>query len=140
MSLAAGWHNEQMDKGGFPYVGHLMGVWNRVRLESETVQVVALLHDILEDTNCPEAEIAAFGEKILYAVQALTHHKWERYEDYIARVKKNEIARIVKLADLADNTLEFRLRHLREGDKIYFGNRKKTHYLPAIEELMKGNQ
>ena len=136
MKMAAKWHARQVDKSGVPYVAHLMGVWNRVRQESEEVQCVALLHDILEDTECPGALIAnEFPYEVGAAIIALTHTQGEHYAEYIQRVKKNHIACIVKLADLADNTSDFRMEHLSAGDKQYFGNRKQTHYLPAIKEL-----
>lgn len=135
MKLAAKWHARQVDKSGVPYVAHLMGVWERVREESEDVQCVALLHDILEDTEVPTADVMKFGEVIFKAVCALTHLKGEPYKNYIANLKHNPIARIVKLADLEDNTSEFRLEHLNAGDKEYFGNRAKTHYYPAMKEL-----
>jgi (p)ppGpp synthase/HD superfamily hydrolase len=139
MRFAARWHEEQVDKSGVPYVAHLMGVWARVRQESELVQCVALLHDILEDTHFPVSTLAAeFPYEVGAAVIALTHAQGEPYEKYIQRVKKNPIARIVKLADLADNTSEFRIVRLTEADRAYFTGREQTHYLPAIKELSDG--
>lgn len=135
MALAAKWHEYQVDKSNVPYVAHLMGVWNRVRNESEDVQCVALLHDIFEDTQCLPHEVHKLGQDIYDAVVCLTHTKRETYASYIQRVKQNPTARIVKLADLADNTSEYRLQHLNEGDKEYLGNKRVLHYEPAIKEL-----
>ena len=66
---------------------------------------VALAHDILEDTDVTEKELAAvLNEFGLEAVKALTRNKDQSYFDYIEKqVLTNPLASLVKLADLEDN-------------------------------------
>lgn len=105
--LALDWHCGQM-YGEDYYIWHCMSVARRVAEESEAVFndftedciITAFLHDILEDTNCPESYIAAFGEDVLDAVKLLTkQEKGFVLEDYVAGVKQNRIALAVKRAD-----------------------------------------
>jgi (p)ppGpp synthase/HD superfamily hydrolase len=86
-----------------PYVLHsirvMLGVTSRV------AQIVAVLHDVVEDTNVTlkALEESGFGRPILDAVDCLSHRPGEAYEDYIDRLAANPLARQVKLADLRDN-------------------------------------
>lgn len=83
------------------------------RLESEVERIVAVLHDILEDTPYTLADLreAGYGDDILDALEHLTHSKDEAYEDYIERVAQHSIARRVKLADIAENLANNRQLH-----------------------------
>lgn len=95
-------HAGQVDKGGVPYVEHCQRV--AARLDTPVAQTVALLHDVLEDTGTPEAELrSTFGDEVVDAVVALTRVKGEPDERYYARVRGNELALQVKLADIDDN-------------------------------------
>lgn len=86
-----------------PYVCHPIRVMEA--LEEGDEQIVALLHDVLEDTNVEAAELhqLGFGEHIIRAVVLLTHDRTVPYADYIERLAHDPLARRVKLADLADN-------------------------------------
>ena len=67
---------------------------------------VGLLHDVVEDGYFSFEEIkeaANLNEEQLCALAAITRDQHEQYFKYIERVSKCEIARKVKLADLADN-------------------------------------
>jgi len=89
-------------RNGNPCIIHPIRVSQEVKSEEE--KVVALLHDIVEDTDVSFIEIATlFGFEITNAVEALTHRKGEDYLDYIKRVKENPLALTVKIADIADN-------------------------------------
>jgi (p)ppGpp synthase/HD superfamily hydrolase len=74
-------------------------------LEEGDEQIVALLHDVLEDTSVDVTELheLGFGEHIVRAVLLLTHDRTVPYADYIERLAHDPLARRVKLADLADN-------------------------------------
>jgi (p)ppGpp synthase/HD superfamily hydrolase len=67
--------------------------------------VTAVLHDLLEDTDTTVNELAAarFSQAVIDAVVALTRCPEQTYEEYIEVVAQNRLARVVKLADLADN-------------------------------------
>ena len=105
-------HKLQTDKNGDPYILHPLRVAARVSSEAE--KVVALLHDVLEDTDTTTDELATCGltPEQLQALQLLTHAKQEPYLAYLTRVKQNPLALTVKLADLADNSDPDRLAKL----------------------------
>ena len=97
-------HKEQVDKTGIPYVFHPFHLAEQ--MEDEATTVVALLHDVVEDTPYTIDDLAAmgFGEDILGALQLLTHEEGVPYMEYVAAIKPNPIARAVKLADLRHNS------------------------------------
>jgi len=70
----------------------------------EDIRIVAILHDVVEDTEVTLDEIEdIFGAHVRYAVDAITEREGETYKDYIKRVHKNTFATVVKIADLQDN-------------------------------------
>ena len=84
---------------------------------SDEEKVVALLHDVLEDTFISEATIRnLFGDTVADAVVALTKKRGENYADYIRRVSNNPISKAVKLADLEHNMDLSRLNEIQEAD------------------------
>jgi hypothetical protein len=93
----------QKDKEGLPYILHPLRAMPSV--QGEEAQIVAVLHDVIEDTAVTADDLrrAGFSEAVLAAVLCVTHRKDEPYADYVVRCKGNEVARRVKLADLADN-------------------------------------
>lgn len=95
-------HAGQKRRNGNPYIIHPIRVSQEVH--SDTEKVVALLHDVVEDTETTVEEISqVFGHEVALAVEALTHRDDEPWLDYISRVKKNPIALVVKIADISDN-------------------------------------
>ena len=74
-------------------------------MEGESAKVVAVLHDVIEDTSVTAEDLRreGFDEDVLAALECLTHRKGEPYADYVVQCKGDEIARRVKLADLEDN-------------------------------------
>jgi (p)ppGpp synthase/HD superfamily hydrolase len=111
-------HAGQKDKAGAPYLLHVLRVMLSVEKINE--KIVALLHDVVEDSEVTFEELAnkGFPKKILKAVELLTKTENKPYEDYIQEIKKNELARVVKLADLKDNMNISRLKTLTEYDKL----------------------
>jgi (p)ppGpp synthase/HD superfamily hydrolase len=104
IAIAAEAHAGQTDKGGAPYILHPLRVM--LWMENNADRIVAVLHDVLED--CPawsrsRLRSSGFSEEIITAIEALTRYPWESYENFVARAGRNEIARRVKLADLAEN-------------------------------------
>lgn len=96
-------HAGQYDKGGHPYFLHVQRVANS--LTDKNAKVVAYLHDTVEDTDITIEKLKelGFSDTIVSAVQVLTHERYHPYFDYIAEIKKNKLATMVKLADLKDN-------------------------------------
>jgi len=101
--LATQAHAGQVDKAGVSYILHPLRVMFRVR--SEVERTVAILHDVVEDTSITLGDLreAGYSEEILEAVDHLTRREGETYRQFIERVREDELARIVKLADLEDN-------------------------------------
>lgn len=111
-------HAGQKDKAGAPYLLHVLRVMMSVEKMDE--RIVALLHDVVEDSETTIEELAneGFSKKILRAVELLTKTEHKTYEDYIQEIKRNELARVVKLADLKDNMNITRLKKVTESDNL----------------------
>lgn len=102
-ALATFAHRGQVDKSGEPYIDHPRRVADR--MPGPSLQAVAWLHDVVEDTDISLVQVALhFRPEVVDAVDALTHRAEEPREAYYRRVAANDIAYEVKLADLADNT------------------------------------
>ncbi len=114
--LATEVHKGQKDKGGVCYILHALRVM--LCFEKEEQQIVAVLHDVLEDTEISEEYLQSVGfhKNIIEAVVCLTKKQCENYFDYIERVKQNDIARMVKLADLQDNMNLKRIKNITQKD------------------------
>lgn len=104
MKLSFEAHKDQVDKGGIPYIYHPFHLAEQMNTE-ETV-IVALLHDVVEDTAYSLQDIASMGfpQSVTDALKLLTHEKSMPYMDYIAGIRENPIAAAVKLADLRHNS------------------------------------
>jgi len=118
IKIAVSAHDGQTDKGGNPYILHPLWVMNKVRHLGEDYMIAAVLHDVVEDSNwtIEELEDAGFKFEILEAIRLLTHRHKVNYDAYIAFIKRNEIAKQVKLRDLEHNSKITRLKGLRPKD------------------------
>lgn len=84
-----------------------------MQMEDETSCVVALLHDVVEDTNITFEDLEKdFPSEIIEVLKLLTHNKSESYIDYIKNIKQNPIAKKIKIADIKHNSDESRLMRL----------------------------
>lgn len=104
MKLCFSAHKDQVDKSGMPYVFHPIHLAEQMTDEDTTV--AALLHDVVEDTEYTIEDLAAMGfnDRIIAAINLMTHTDGVPYMDYVAKIKDNPIAKAVKLADLAHNS------------------------------------
>lgn len=104
-------HKDDVDKGGYPYVYH--PAYLAFQMDDEITTCVALLHDVIEDHgdvySFEMLEQMGFYPEIITALKALTHGEDEPYERYIERVKTNEYATKVKIADLNHNLISSRI-------------------------------
>lgn len=109
------------DKAGGPMMLHSLRIASKLSEDgwSEVYVATALLHDIVEDTDCTLDDLRAAGlpASVLDAVEVLTHPKHEPYLDYIRRVGKAPIAAIVKLYDIAENLRPERIVHVKRPEK-----------------------
>ncbi|MBO7553434.1 MAG: GTP pyrophosphokinase [Bacteroidaceae bacterium] len=124
-------HRGQKDKAGKPYYGHLIRVAQDVFTGKR--KIVALLHDIVEDTDAtPEFLLQqGFPSEIVEAVEAISHREDESYEAFINRVAQNPLATTVKISDLEDNMDIFRLKEITEEDRL-----RLNKYLKAWRQLV----
>lgn len=126
IKLAFEAHNNQFDRSGLPFVMHPLYVADQ--MQDETTTIVALLHDVVEDTyvTLEDIEKYGFGKEVVEALDLLTHKDGVKYLDYIRALSTNPIARKVKIADVKHNMT----RHTGPNDKVI----KK---MPLYEEALK---
>ena len=116
MKLCFERHRDQVDKCGIPYPFHPFHVAESMTDEKTTC--VALLHDILEDTDTTGEELIELGfpDDVVEAVCMMTHEDGVPYMDYVRQIKTNPIARAVKISDLTHNSDLSRLNTVTEKD------------------------
>jgi GTP diphosphokinase / guanosine-3',5'-bis(diphosphate) 3'-diphosphatase len=122
--LATNAHHGQFDKGGNPYILHVLAVMNLledqlwVQGPDEELQAIALLHDVIEDTKTTFQDLkdAGFSDRVIDAVRLLTKMPGQTYEEYKAGVFSNLDAMRVKSADLTHNSDIRRLKGISERD------------------------
>ena len=131
IELAKQHHEGQTDKAGKPYIEHPLRVMNQV--ESEEEKIVAVLHDIVEDTDISLDDLRneGFSEEVVSAVECLTKQDGENYDSYIERISFNPLAVKIKLADLEDNRDLTRLPEVTDKDL-----KRIEKYDKALEKLM----
>ena len=117
-------HKEQFDKANVPYIFHPWYVAEQMDDEDSTI--VALLHDVLEDTDTTVEELKTYGfnENIVEALILLNHDENIPYFEYIENVSTNKLATKVKLKDLEHNSDLTRLETITDDDIKRF---KKYH-------------
>ena len=130
-------HKDQTDKSGLPYVFHPWHVAES--MEDENSTVVALLHDVVEDTDITLDDLRGMGfhEEVLEALSLMTRTEGEDYFVYVRRLAQNPIARRVKLADLAHNSDLSRLDKVTDKDRARREKyRKAEEMLRALEKML----
>ena len=127
MKIAYNAHYNQFDRAGVPYIYHPIHLAEN--MDSEIACVVALLHDVVEDTDITMEELEkTFPREVIEILKLLTHDKKVDYMEYIKRIKENEIARKVKIEDILHNADETRLDSITEEDII-----RREKYKKALE-------
>lgn len=123
-------HENQNDRSGIPYILHPLHVAEQMR--DETTTIVALLHDVVEDTSVTLEDLKEYGfsKEVLDAIEVLTHKDGVKYLDYIRNLAKNPIARKVKVEDIKHNTDLTRTTNV--NDKVF---KKLPTYMEAIRIL-----
>lgn len=124
-------HKNQVDKCGMPYVYHPFHLAEQ--METEDAVIVALLHDVVEDTDYTIDDIKeiGFSKRVIKALELMTHDKSVPYMDYVAKIKNDPIAKAVKIADLKHNSDLSRLDVV--DDKA---RKRAAKYADAIKLLM----
>ena len=123
-------HMDQNDRSGIPYILHPLHVAEQMK--DETTTIVALLHDVVEDTSVTLDDLRRYGfsKEVLDAIEVLTHKDGVKYLDYIRTVANNPVARKVKVEDIRHNTDLTRTTNM--NDKVF---KKLPIYQEALEIL-----
>jgi (p)ppGpp synthase/HD superfamily hydrolase len=126
VAIASKVHATQRDKGGKSYILHPIRVMMRLRTDDEELMSIAILHDVVEDSDWTLAALRAegFSDRVIDALSLLTHDHVDSYEEYVKKIATNRDATRIKLEDLRDNSDITRLKGLREKD---FKRMEKYH-------------
>ena len=135
ITLAVQQHAEQVDKGGQPYILHPLRVM--LQLQQPDQQIVAVLHDILEDTHTTAQDLQNLGFQthIIQAIQALTKLPHETRVQAAMRTAQNPLACAVKIADVQDNMNLTRIPNPTARDLS-----RLEEYRQVLEILQKAQQ
>ena len=129
MQIAFNAHKDQLDKSDVPYIFHPMYLAEQMDTEEECI--VALLHDVVEDSDMTFEQLEKeFSANVISVLKLLTHDKAVDYMDYVKEIKKNTIATKVKIADLTHNSDLSRLNVITEKDL-----KRKEKYQKALDLL-----
>ncbi len=134
MKVAYEAHLGQLDYNGVPYIFHPYHLAEQ--MDDEISCTVALLHDVVEDTNLTLADLEKiFPAQVVEIVRLLTRDESMAYFDYIREIKTNPIAQKVKLEDLKHNSDETRSigSNLTQEELWYW----KIKYAKAREILLR---
>ncbi len=123
-------HKDQKDKSGMPYVFHPFHLAEQ--METEETTIVALLHDVIEDTDYTIKDLTEMGfeENVIAAISLMTHNPDVEYMEYVGAIKNNQIAKAVKIADLKHNSDLSRLDFVDEK-----ALKRREKYLKALALL-----
>lgn len=130
IELAITYHKGQKDKAGQAYILHPLRVM--LRCQGESAQMVAVMHDLLEDTpvSLEMLRQEGFTDEVLRALEGVTRRPGESYREFVLRAKADPLARQVKLADLEDNLDVRRLSEITSRDA-----QRLERYLKSWQEL-----
>jgi len=130
IALAVEAHRGVMDKSGQPYILHPLRVM--FRCEGAIERIVAVLHDVVEDTGRTFDDLRKLGysEEVIAALDCVTKREGESYERFVERASANPVARKVKIADIEDNMDVRRLTGIDQKDF-----ERMTKYLAAWRRL-----
>ena len=132
IDIAFSAHKDQKDKAGRPYFMHPLMVASQMNSEYEIC--TALLHDVIEDTDITIEELEReFPKEITDALRLLTHDKNTDYLDYVREIKKNPIARKVKLADLNHN---LDITRIQDNPKLLEGFMRRREKYEKAKEIL----
>lgn len=130
VKLAATHHMKQFDKGGRPYVLHVLKVMNYLKdKDDDELNCMAVAHDLIEDTPVQASDLRRLGisNRVIDGITRLTKVQFQSHEEYLKGVLESYDACRVKLADLRHNTDIFRLKGLRPKDLKRIQKYHKMH-------------
>jgi (p)ppGpp synthase/HD superfamily hydrolase len=109
-------HAGQVDKAGQPYILHPLRLM--LKFQSEVERIVAIMHDVVEDSDITLDNLKSFGfsSEVVNAIDCLTKKTAECYDDFISRISSNELAIKIKIEDIKDNMDLTRLNQIDQND------------------------
>lgn len=136
LSFAAEKHSEQTRKNGTPYILHPVKVSMILARQGYDAryQIVALFHDLLEDTDATEEDLRIFcDDEMITAIKLVTKHKGQPESEYIDNILNNTMAKAVKNADRIDNLSDlvnsnsesFKEKYMKETKEFFLGRFSK---------------
>jgi (p)ppGpp synthase/HD superfamily hydrolase len=116
--LAVKGHAGQFDKGGNPYILHVLKVMDNLHSDDEELQCIAIGHDLIEDTRVTAKEMLRQGmsPRVVTAIEMLTKRKGQTDEEYLGLILSSIDCMRVKKADLQHNSDIRRLKGVRPKD------------------------
>ena len=144
LAFASEKHSGQLRIGDDPYITHpvavaeIVGHWGY----GTDYQIAALFHDLLEDTDATEGQIEALGgRRVLQTVRLLTKQPGYVMSEYVAAIKADPMAKVIKAADRLHNLRcavvasdDFKRRYIRETADWYLD--LSPEILPALKALV----
>ena len=141
IKIATDAHDGVLDKGGKPYILHPLHLMHQLMFDTE-LAIIAVLHDVVEDSGWTIDELRdeGFPDRVLEALDLLTHKPEDSYETYIIAISDNYDAIRVKRKDLEHNSDITRLKGVTPKD---LERMKKYHkafmFLGAAKLLVNGD-
>ncbi len=139
-------HEGQLRKHGEPYYTHPESVSLILKEKGFPIdyQVAGLFHDLIEDTDATYEELLELSnEDVVEAVRLVTKEKGYKMSEYVQRIRNNEMAKMLKLADRMHNLSQthlasdsFRIKYIKETKKWYLDLAKGTVFERDILELI----
>lgn len=142
LQIASEAHLGQEDKGGHPYIHHVITVSENARKIVRSWEVfdidflyhagiVGYLHDVLEDTDITIEDLrkCSFPDECILALEIITKQN-DDYNEYLQRIKYNKLASVVKISDMEHNSDLSRINYVTLKDK-----ERSEKYRKAIEYL-----
>lgn len=139
LKLIEEYHKDDVDKGGHPYINHLVRVSSGCKTYAG--KIAGLLHDIIEDTNCTPDILLSNGipQFIIDIILLVSRKEGETYNKFIDRLISSDdiYAMDLKCSDLRDNCDLSRLEHTDEETIKKGEKRILTRYLPSLLKIEK---
>ena len=134
ITVAYNAHQGQLDRAGLPYILHPLHVAEQMK--DEDTCVVALLHDVIEDTDLTLENLREYGftEAQIEGVRVMTREEDADYFEYIRSVKTNPLALAVKLEDLKHNSDVTRIIEMTDKDLQRIEKYKKAMEILLSDE------
>lgn len=132
IALAASKFVGVFDKSGEPYILHCLQVMQNVKKYNDVeLEIAAVLHDIVEDTDISfdDLEERGYSPRVIKIIKHVTREDEISYDDEIARICNDQDSIKVKMADLEHNSSILRLKGIRQKDLERIQKYHKAYFI-----------